>query len=121
MNINISGHHIEITGSIREAIESKMGRVGSHNPDIQKLDVIVKVDGSRQSIEVSTQYHGSSVSVTAVDKDLYVAIQQSVKKLDAALEKRKGVLKASRESLRDNVSDSDDVLDAAEEEGEFEN
>jgi putative sigma-54 modulation protein len=119
MNINISGHHIDITDSIREAIESKMGRVCSHNPDIQKLDVIVKVDGSRQSIEVATQYHGASISVTAVDKDLYVAIQQSVKKLDAALEKRKGVLKASRESLRDDVSDFDEVLDA-EEEDEFE-
>lgn len=118
MNINISGHHIDITDAMREAIKSKMERVSSHNPDITKLDVIVKVDGNRQSIEVETQFHGVSISVTAVDKDLYVAIQQSVKKLDAALEKRKGVLKASRESLRDDVPDSEEVLDA-EEEGEF--
>ncbi|MBV1919729.1 MAG: hypothetical protein KUG73_03550 [Pseudomonadales bacterium] len=48
-----------------------------------------------------------------------MAIQQSVKKLDAALAKRKGVLKASRESLRDDVSEPDEVLET-EEDDEFE-
>ena len=114
MNINISGHHVDITDAIREAIESKMGKVISHNPDVVKLDVIVKVDGSGQSIEVATQYHGVSISVSAVDKDLYVAIQQSVKKLDAALAKRKGVLKASRDSLRDDTYDVEEVTDVEE-------
>jgi len=119
MNINISGHHVDITDAIRDTVESKMGKVCSRNPDIMRLDVIIKVDGGGQSIEVSTQYHGAPISVTVVDKDLYVAINLSVKKLTAALEKRKGILKANRESLRDDVADSDEMLDN-EEDFEFE-
>ena len=105
MIINLSGHHLDITDGIRNAVDQKLQKVGTHNPDIDSLDVILKVEGHEQSIEISTLCQGSAISVKAVDKDLYIAIQQSVKKLDAALEKRKGVLKANRDSVRNELQE----------------
>ena len=106
MKINISGHHVEITEGITTAVENKFQKVGTHYPDINQLAVIVKVDKHIQSVEVSTQYQGASVSTTAADKDMYTAIQLAAKKLESALSKRKGALRADRSEKRSDGIDN---------------
>ena len=115
MRINISGHHVDITEGIENAVKSKFQKVGNHYPDLIELSVIVKVDNHVQSVEASTQYQGASLSVTASDKDMYTAIQASAKKLEAALSKRKGALRADRNSkpLGEAESDTTEEQDEA--------
>lgn len=96
MHIHTSGHHIEITDGIRSAIKTNLGKISKHYPDIQEANVILKVDKNEQSIEISMQYLGSSISVRAADQDLYIAIKSGIRKLDSTLEKKKGLQLHSR-------------------------
>ena len=119
MKINISGHHVEITEGIEAIVKSKFQKVGTHYPDLMDLAVIVKVDRHQHSVEVSTPYHGVSVSVTATDKDMYAAIQSTAKKLEAALSKRKGSLLADRNEKLiaevDTAVANDELIEESEE------
>lgn len=94
MQINLSGHHVEITDNIRASVESKVEKIGNHYPSLTAMNVIVTVEKHGQKIEMDTIYEGAHLSVTASDKDLYVAINAATKKLESALSHRKGVLKS---------------------------
>jgi len=96
MQIQLSGHHVDVTDAIRKSVNAKFSKVGSHFPQLESLSVIVKVERAAQSVDVSTQYLGAAVAVQAVDQDMYAAIAQAAKKLDAALKHRKGSVKANR-------------------------
>lgn len=95
MKINISGHHVEVTDAIIEVINSKYQKVANHFPSLMSLEAILTVDKNSQKIEVVTNYENQKVAVSAADDDLYVAIGNSVKKMEAALQHRKGILKAN--------------------------
>jgi len=96
MKIIISGHHVEITEGINQAVENKFAKVAKHFPSLMTLDVIITVEPNEQKLEVSTTYEGATVSVHAVDKELYAAIASAASKLEAALKHRKGVLLAKQ-------------------------
>jgi len=94
MKINISGHHVEITEGIKQAIENKFSKIAKHFPTILTMNSTITVEPHLQKLEVITHYEGSDISVTASGKELYAAIASAAKKLEAALKHRKGVLKA---------------------------
>lgn len=96
MQINLSGHHVDITDGIRAAVQSKFSKVKTHHPSLDSLSVIVRVERNQQSVEATTQFLGATVSVEGTDTDLYVAIGEAAKKLGAALSHRKGATAAHR-------------------------
>lgn len=96
MQIDVSGHHVEVTDAIRESVHSKLLKVSSHYPDLISMDAILTVEKQEQKIEVSTQYLGDRVSVHASNTDMYAAIADAAKKLDSALGHRKGTVKGAR-------------------------
>lgn len=93
MQINISGHHVEITDGIRQSVNNKFSKVQGHYPQLDALSVILTVEKHEQKVEAQTQYLGAAVSVHASNEDLYAAIAGSAKKLEAALAHRKGSVK----------------------------
>ena len=95
MNIEISGHHVEITEGIRQAIENKFAKISKHYPSLMTLNTTITVEPHQQKFEVTTNYEGVNVTVHAADKKLYSAIASAAKKLDVSLAKRKGVLAAN--------------------------
>ena len=95
MNIEISGHHVEITEGIRQAIENKFAKISKHYPNLMTLKTTITVEPHQQKFEVTTNYEGVNVTVHAADKKLYSAIASAAKKLDVSLAKRKGVLAAN--------------------------
>ena len=94
MQINLSGQHVDITEGIREAVNTKFAKIEAHYPQMDRLDIYLSVERNAQNIEVNTQFMGAPVVVHASNQDLYVAIGESVKKLDAALKHRKGTVKS---------------------------
>jgi putative sigma-54 modulation protein len=93
MKINISGHHVEITAAIKQYIEQKLTKIASHFSTLIALDITVTEQHSEFSVEIRTNYEGSSISARGKDRVMYPAITQAGKKLDAALKHRKGQLK----------------------------
>lgn len=94
MQIDLSGHHVEITDGIREAVHQKLEKIESHYPHIDAINVIVTVERNSQKIEMSTQFMGAPISVHNSELDLYTAIAGCAKKLDAKLAHKKGTKKA---------------------------
>lgn len=93
MQIEIAGHHLDITDAIRTAINTKFSKVASHYPDVATLDAILTVEKKDQKIEINTQYLGERVSIHANNIDMYAAIADAAKKLESALSHRKGIIK----------------------------
>ena len=98
MKINLSGHHVDVTDSIKEHINEKFSKIATHFPTLISLDVILSHEHNQHSVELRTTYEGGRISASASDNVMYPAIAAAAKKLDAALKHRKGLLKANLHS-----------------------
>lgn len=95
MKINISGHHVEVTNTVREHIEEKFSKIASHFPTLISIDVILSKVHGKLHVELTTNYEGVRIATEDTDSIMYPAIANAVKKLDSALKHRKGQLKAN--------------------------
>lgn len=89
MNLNISGHHLEVTPAIREYVVAKLGRVIRHFDNVIDVSVIMSVDKLQQKVEATVHVRGKDIHVEAVDADMYAAIDILADKLDRQIVKHK--------------------------------
>jgi len=94
MKINISGHHVDVTDSIKEHLEEKFAKIATHFPTLISLDVIIAKKHGEFDVEIRTNYEGTSIAAKGNDSVMYPAITSATKKLDKVLKHRKGQLKA---------------------------
>ncbi|MGB1263814.1 MAG: ribosome hibernation-promoting factor, HPF/YfiA family [Cognaticolwellia sp.] len=98
MKINLSGHHVDVTDSIKAHIDEKFSKISAHFPTLISLDVILSHEHSKHNVELRTTYEGGRISASANNGVMYPAIANAEKKLAAALKHRKGLLKANLHS-----------------------
>lgn len=96
MQINIAGHHVDVTDGIRESVNNKFRKIASHYPSLDSISVTLTVERNEQKVEVHSLFKGSPISVNASNADLYTAIADAARKLDASLQTRKGASSAQR-------------------------
>lgn len=96
MHIDVSGHHLAITDSIRQAAHQKIEKVHAHFPAAGPYKAILTVEPNTQIAEISTQFLGNAITVEARNNDLYCAITAAAKKLEAKLRHKKGICTANR-------------------------
>ena len=89
MNLQISGHHLEITPAIHEYVTGKLERVTRHFDNVIDVNVILSVDKLKQKAEVTVHLPGKDVYVESIDEDLYAAFDSLVDKLDRQIQKYK--------------------------------
>ena len=89
MNLQISGHHLEVTPAIREYVTAKLERVTRHFDHVIDVNVILSVEKLKQKAEVTVHVRGKDIFVEADDRDLYAAIDSLVDKLDRQVQKYK--------------------------------
>ena len=89
MQISVSGHHVEVTDSLRHYVESKLDRLEKHYDRITNMKVILSVEKQRQKAESTIRISGGEVYADAESEDLYTAIDKLVDKLDRQLIKQK--------------------------------
>ena len=89
MNLNLSGHHLEITPAIREHVLSKIGKVKRHFENVIDVNVILSVEKLKQKAEANVHLSGKTIFVECDDATLYVAIDNLVEKLDRQILKHK--------------------------------
>lgn len=108
MRIDISGHHVEITDAIRNAITHKLEKIKAHYPQIDACSATFTVERNSQIAELKTQYLGTTIAVEAQDHDLYAAMTDAVKKFGAKLAHKKGMIGANRHEkvVLDDQSDT---------------
>ena len=61
MQINVTGHHVELTDGLTQAVTQKCKKVASHYPDISTINVVLTVDKNTQTVEATTHYLGQDI------------------------------------------------------------
>lgn len=89
MNLNITGHQLEVTPALREYVISKLDRVIRHFDHVTATHVILSVQKLRQRAEVTVHVRGKDIHVESEDDDLYAAIDAMTDKLDRQVVKHK--------------------------------
>lgn len=89
MNLNITGHHLEITPALRDYVSGKLDRVIRHFDNVTSVNVILSVEKLNQKAEVTVHVRGKDIFVEAIDGDLYAAIDILADKLDRQVLKYK--------------------------------
>jgi putative sigma-54 modulation protein len=89
MNLNISGHHLEITPAIRDYVAEKLDRVKRHFDQVMDAKVIMQVEKLVHKVEVTLHVSGRDFHAHAEDSNMYAAIDMMVDKLDRQIVKHK--------------------------------
>ena len=89
MQINLSGHHVDITTPLREYVNSKMERLERHFDHVTDIHVVLGVEKLRHQAEATMHISGGTIFADAVEENMYAAIDALVDKLDRQLKKHK--------------------------------
>lgn len=103
MNLNITGHHIEVTPAIRDHVNLKLERVIRHFDHATSAHVILSVDKLQQKAEITLHVKGKDIFADATDTDLYAAIDLLADKLDRQVVKHKEKVSAHSRDKRLDV------------------
>ena len=100
MQLNITGHHVEITPSMRDYVQSKLARLERHFDHVTVVHCILTVDKLEQRSEATVNLSGGQLFAEAIDANMYAAIDSMVDKLDRQVRKHKE--KRTDHHARDN-------------------
>lgn len=89
MKIDLSGHHVEITDSIRNYVEEKLERLTRHFDRVTDIHVILSVEKQEQKAEATILVANNKLFASASDENMYAAIDALADKLDRQILKHK--------------------------------
>ena len=89
MQVNISGHQLDVTDALRDYIGEKLSRLERHFHKITNVQIILEVEKLKQKIEATLHIAGGEVVANAEHEDMYAAIDLLADKLDRQLIKHK--------------------------------
>ncbi|MDU0352833.1 ribosome hibernation promoting factor [Paraglaciecola aquimarina] len=93
MQINLTGHHVDITDSLRNYVDTKFTKLERHFEHINNVHVILNVEKLNQKAEATVHLSGSEVFATSEHSDMYAAIDGLIDKLDRQVIKHKEKVK----------------------------
>jgi len=97
MQINFTGHGLEVTPALREFTTGKLEKLLRHFDKITSINVIFEVDKLRQIAEATVHVPKSELHARSEADDLYSAVDGLMDKLDRLLVKHKEKMKDHRE------------------------
>ncbi len=89
MQINLTGHHIDITSALRTYVESKFERLERHFDNMTNVHVILSIEKDRQKAEATVRVSRGNLFANVEHEDMYAAIDGLIDKLDRQVKKHK--------------------------------
>lgn len=89
MQLNVTGHHIDVTTALKGYVEKKLDRIVRHSDHVIDVHCILTVEKLRHKAEATVLLSGGTVYADAVDGDMYAAIDALADKLDRRVKKHK--------------------------------
>ncbi|MDR0963691.1 MAG: ribosome-associated translation inhibitor RaiA [Clostridium sp.] len=117
MKFIISGRNIEVTQSLKSAVEDKIGKLEKFfNPDTE-VHVTMSVEKERQKIEVTIPVKGNIIRSEQVSNDMYVSIdlveeiiERQLKKYKTKIaDKHKAAGSFSQQFLENDYMDDEEI------------
>ncbi|MDE0310417.1 MAG: ribosome-associated translation inhibitor RaiA [Acidiferrobacterales bacterium] len=89
MEITITGHHMNITDSVREYVNKRLKKVGNHFRHPTKVDVILHKEKSTFQSEATVHARKVYIHAKSEAPDMFKAIDAMSSKLDRQVIKHK--------------------------------
>jgi putative sigma-54 modulation protein len=94
MNLTISGHHLEVTPSLRSYVTTKLDRIKRHFDQVVDVKVLLTVEKQkekkgRQRAECNIHVKGTDMFAECSHADLYAAVDELVDILDRQVVRHK--------------------------------
>jgi putative sigma-54 modulation protein len=89
MQLNVSGHHVEVTDSLREYVETKIRKVERHFDIVSDVNCILTVEKLQHKAEATVHVNGGTIYADSIEQDMYAAIDGLIDKLDRRVRKHK--------------------------------
>lgn len=89
MNLQISGHHLDVSPAIRDYVSQKLQKVTRHFDHVIDIHVVLSVEKLNQKAEVTLHVPGKDIFVESIDPNLYAAVDDITDKLDRQVQKYK--------------------------------
>ncbi len=89
MQINITGHHVDITEALRNYTSEKMAKLERHFDHVTNVHVILTVEKQTQKAEATVHVSGADLFAQHQTDDMYASIDGLIDKLDRQIIKHK--------------------------------
>ena len=89
MNINISGHHVELSDALRDIINEKLAHLTKYDHEITSIDVILTVEKERQKASATVNIPHTSLHADVTTDDMYESIDKIATKLKQQISEHK--------------------------------
>ena len=89
MQLSVTGHHVEITASMRSYVEKKLDRILRHFDHVIDTHFVLTVEKLLHKAEATVRVRGETIHALAEDQNMYAAIDALADKLDRRVRKHK--------------------------------
>ncbi len=89
MQISVTGHHVDITDSLKDYVDNKFAKLERHFEHIINIHVILTVEKDRQKAEATVNINRGDLFADNEQDNMYAAIDGLIEKLDRQLLKHK--------------------------------
>jgi len=90
MQLDLSGHHVEITDSMRGYVEKKFERISRHFEQVLDIHCVLTVEKKlHHKAEATLMMRGNKIYADATEPNMYAAIDALTDKLDRCVKKHK--------------------------------
>lgn len=102
MQIDVTGHHLDLTPPLREYVTTKLGKLERHFDHVTDCHVVLTVEKQRHRAEATIHVSGNDLFADAVEGDMYAAIDALSDKLDRQVIKHKEKISDHHKAQRKN-------------------
>ena len=89
MQLNVSGHHVEVTDSLRQYVGTKIEKIARHFDLVSDVQCILTVEKLQHKAEATASVNGGTIYCDHTEEDMYAAIDGLVDKLERRVRKYK--------------------------------
>jgi putative sigma-54 modulation protein len=89
MQLDLSGHHVEITDSMRAYVLKKFERISRHFEQVLDVHCVLTVEKLRHKAEATLMMRGNKIYADSTEPNMYAAIDALADKLDRSVKKHK--------------------------------
>lgn len=89
MQLSLTGHHIEITDSLRDYVSTKLARLERHFDQLTDIHCVLTVEKLEHKAEATIHLGGGTIHAEQTEQNMYAAIDVLVDKLDRQVKKHK--------------------------------
>lgn len=93
MQVNITGHHLDVTDPLRDYVMEKMDRLERHFDHVIDIHVVLTVENKLHKAEATLLVSGNNIHAEAKLEDMYAAIDSLIDKVDRQVLKHKEKVK----------------------------